>query len=99
MDVPSNSSFQLRWGMTIAEKTTNRSACIADLRSRVEEILERAKSPMSLAMIEACLTRDRIAQTQSPGVENTFDVREAVSNLIDDGKAEYTIGRQIRLTR
>jgi hypothetical protein len=98
MDAPSISSFQPRWGMTIAEKTTNRSEFIADLRSRVQKILERADSPMSLAMIEAYLTRDRIEQTQRPGVENTFDVREAVSDLVDEGIAEYTIGRQIRLT-
>jgi hypothetical protein len=99
MDAPSNRSIHPRWEMTIAEKTTNHSEFIADLRNRVQMILEGTDSPMSLAMIEACLTRDRVAKTNRPGVENTFDVREAVSNLIDDGQAEYTVGRQIRLTK
>jgi hypothetical protein len=53
----------------------------------------------SLATIEAHLKQERLEPVRLPGADNTFGVREAVSDLIDEGEAEDTINRKIRLTR
>ncbi len=95
MDVNCLSSLEPRCNMTIAEKTARRPEFLAELRDRIRNVLIAHSEPMSLSMIEAYLNKESLDQGGRPGIQNTFDVRDAVAELIEDGEAAFTVGRKI----
>ncbi len=99
MDAASSGSLDARCNMTIAEKTTHRTEFLRDLRSQIRDILLESSAPMSLSTIEAYLNHRSLMQRGIPGIENTFDVRDAVSELVEEGEAQFTIGRKIHLLK
>jgi hypothetical protein len=85
--------------MTIGEKIARRKQRLTDLRGQIRVILKQQGKPLSLPEIEFYLKAERMGRGEPIGAEelDTFDVRDAVSELIDAREAEYLPGREIRL--
>jgi hypothetical protein len=83
--------------MTHAEKEARRKRWIAELRGRVRGILEREGRPLNLPTIEHYLNAEDLERDGEVGhLMNTFDVRDAIAELIEAGEAEYTLSLLIQ---
>jgi hypothetical protein len=82
--------------MTHAEKEARRKRWIAELRGRVRGILEREDRPLNLPTIEHYLNAEDLERDGEVGYLNTFDVRDAIAELIEAGEAEYTLSLLIQ---
>jgi hypothetical protein len=85
--------------MTIGEKIARRKRLLDDLRRQIRGILARQGKPLSLPEIEFYLKEERLHRGEPIDVEavDTFDVRDAVSELVDAREAEYRLGREVQL--
>jgi hypothetical protein len=85
--------------MTIGEKIARRKQLLEDLRGQIRGILQGQEKPLSLPEIEFYLKADRLRRGESIDAEavDTFDVRDAVSALVEAREAEYLLGREVRL--
>jgi hypothetical protein len=85
--------------MTIGEKIARRKRLLEDLRGRIRGILERQEKPLSLPELEFYLKAERLDRGEPLDAEavDTFDVRDAVSELVDAREVEYLPGREVRL--
>jgi hypothetical protein len=83
--------------MTHAEKEAHRKRWIAELRGRVRSILLREDRPLNLPTIEHYLNAEDLERDGEVGhLMNTFDVRDAIAELIEAGEAEYTLSLLIQ---
>lgn len=64
-------------------------AQLNDLGEKVLQLLQGAGEPLTIRQIEA-----RLAEQQAGA--DTFDVRDAVWRLVDDGRAEFTTWRAVK---
>jgi hypothetical protein len=85
--------------MTIGEKIARRRGLLQDLRGQIRGILAQQGKPLSLPEIEFYLKAERLGRGEPIDAQavDTFDVRDAVSELIDAREAEYLLGREVRL--
>jgi hypothetical protein len=85
--------------MTIREKIALRKQLLEKLRRQIRGILERQEKPLSLPEIEFYLKEERLRRGEPIDAEavDTFDVRDAVSELVDTREAEYLLGHEVRL--
>jgi hypothetical protein len=85
--------------MTIGEKIARRKRLLENLRRQIREILKRQGKALSLPEIEFYLKEERLRRGEpiDAGAEDTFDVRDAVSDMVNAREAEYLTGRDVRL--
>lgn len=82
--------------MTVAERQSARAAVLQALRERILAILKASEGPVSVPRIEIQLQYEDIThEDRTPA--DTFDVRDAVADLIRDGQAEFVPGRLVQL--
>lgn len=96
MDAMNQREERSRHPMTIAEKTALRDSRLAELRKRIGVILAEHSEPLSRIEIRHYLEADRIRQGEGIEVEDTFEIRAAISSLLRDGRAVETTTRQIK---
>jgi hypothetical protein len=98
MDVKKGNSGRAKTSTSIAEQAERRRTRIGALCERIQKILQVHEGPHDLAAIEFFLKveqRDRGERIESL---DTFEVRDAVSELVRTGVVEYTFGSEVRLT-
>lgn len=85
--------------MTIGEKIAYRKRLLENLRRQIRGVLERQGKPLSLPEIEFFLKEERLRRGEPIDAEavDTFNVRDAVSELVNAREAEYVPGRDVRL--
>jgi hypothetical protein len=87
--------------MTIKEKIARRQQLLEKLRRQILDILERQGRALSLPEIEFYLMEERLRGGEPIDAEavDTFDVRDAVSDLVNAREAEYLLGREVQRSR
>jgi hypothetical protein len=97
MDGTKESATRARSSTSIAEQKERRRARIGDLRERIQKILLVHESLQDLATIEFFLKVEQWDRGERIESLDTFDVRDAVSELVRSGVAEYAFGSELRL--
>jgi hypothetical protein len=97
MDAHGFGSHRWRNNMTLAQINKEREDLLSRLRPQIKTILRSRPGPMSLPTIEFCLRQEAVDRGQPQPDVNTFDVRDAVAEMIDNREAEFTISREVRL--
>lgn len=64
-----------------------------NLETHVFEIIQASGTPLSIPQIEVKLRNENVWDA------NTFDVRDAVAELIEERKAEFVPGRLIQAVK
>ncbi len=85
--------------MTIREKIARRKQLLEGLRGQIRGILQQQGKPLSLPEIEFYLKAERLNRGEPIAAQavDTFDVRDAVSGLVEAREAEYLLGHEVRL--
>lgn len=97
MDVKEGNASRVRSSTSIAEQAERRRARIGDLCERIQKILQVHESPQDLAALEFFLKAEQRDRGERIESLDTFDVRDAVSELMRSGVAEYSFGSEVRL--
>lgn len=83
--------------MTLAQKAANRKTRIRNLADQICEVLRQKAAPLELSVIETYLKAELIRQGETYPRLNTFDVRDAVSELVTSGAVRYRLGSEVEL--
>jgi hypothetical protein len=97
MEVKQGSASRVRTSSSIAEQEQRRRTRIGQLCQRIQKILQVQESPQDLASIEFFLKAEQRDRGERIESLDTFDVRDAVSDLVRTGVAEYSFGSEVRL--
>jgi len=97
MDVRKGNASRVKTSTSIAEQAERRRARIGELCERIHKILQVQQSPQDLAAIEFFLNSEQRERGERIESLDTFDVRDAVSELVRTGVAEYSFGSEVRL--
>jgi hypothetical protein len=97
MDVKKGNASRVKASISIAEQAERRRSRIGDLCERIQRILQANESPQDLAAIEFLLKAEQRDRGERIESLDTFDVRDAVSELVRTGVAEYSFGSEVRL--
>ncbi len=97
MDVKKGNASRVKSSTSIAEQAERRRARIGQLCEQIQKILKTQASPQDLAAIEFFLKAEQRDRGERIESLDTFDVRDAVSELVRTGVAEYSFGSEVRL--
>ncbi len=97
MDVKKGNASRVKTSTSIAEQAERRRARIGELCERIHKILQVHENPQDLAAIEFFLNSEQRDRGERIESLDTFDVRDAVSELVRTGVAEYSFGSEVRL--
>jgi len=97
MDVKKGNASRAKASTSIAEQAERRRTRIGELCERIQRILEVNNSPQDLAAIEFFLKADQRDRGERIESLDTFEVRDAVSELVRTGVAEFSFGSELRL--
>jgi hypothetical protein len=97
MDVKKGNASRAKPSTSIAEQAERRRARIGRLCEQIQKILQAHDNPQDLAAIEFFLKAEQRDRGERIESLDTFDVRDAVSELLRTGIAEYSFGSEVRL--
>lgn len=97
MDVKEGNASRVRATTSMAAQAERRRARIGDLCERIQKILQVHEGPLDLAAIEFFLKVEQWDRGGRIESLDTFDVRDAVSELVRTGVVAYAFGSEVRL--
>jgi hypothetical protein len=92
MDVKKGNAGRAKTNTSIAEQAERRRTRIGALCERIQKILQEHEGPQDLAAIEFFLKAEQRDRGERIESLDTFEVRDAVSELVRTGVAEYIWG-------
>jgi len=97
MEVKKGNATRVKTSSSIAEQAERRRVRIGELCERIHKILQVHQNPQDLAAIEFFLKVEQWDRGERIESLDTFDVRDAVFDLVRTGVAEYSFGSEVRL--